>query len=371
MSVRVKAMILNQDLFRRAAMISVVSAGLAIAGCATTSGNTPTPTPTGTATPTPTPTSTPTPTPTPTPTATSTISAVSPPQGAGTAGPLASATNTFDPRPTSGTTTFPLIMASQAVAYGTTETVTSDPTTDNAGAQITVDWAAKTYTFTLGNSALGITNVQMGGYQQTGQRTVTLSDGRVLTVYADARVDPTADVNSATLSYLVYGYWSLSNTSGQVTNSSPFVIGFETPGSAMPTSGSATYKGFVSGAVVLPDGYVTKTASLYGTATVTANFASGALTGGSSDIVATPGDGSATEAWNSLSFNGNIASGMNSFTGTTTSADAPGHTYSLSGTANGYLAGKFYGTTAQELGAIWNLSDGTGAATGVLVGTKQ
>ena len=93
--------------------------------------------------------------------------------------------------------------------------------------------------------------------------------------------------------------------------------------------------------------------------------------GGSTDIVATPGNGSATEAWNSLSFNGNIASGMNSFTGTTTSADAPGHTYSLSGTANGYLAGKFYGTTAQELGAIWNLSDGTGAATGVLVGTKQ
>jgi hypothetical protein len=370
MSVRVKAMILNQDLLRRAAMIAVVSAGLAIAGCATTGDSTPTPTPTDTASPTPTPTDTATPTPTPTPTATSTIGAVSPPQGASTAGPEASASNTFNPRPTSGTTTFPLIMASQTTAYGDTVTIASDPTTDNAGAQITVDWANKTYSFSLGNSALGVSNVALGGYQETGERNVTLSDGRVLTVYADARVDPTQDINSATLSYLVYGYWSLANTAGQVTNASPFVIGFETPGSAVPTSGSATYNGFVSGVVTLPDGYSTKSASLFGTATVTADFASGALAGDSTNVMATPTGGTA-EAWNSLSFNGNIASGMNSFTGTTTATDGPGNTYSLANGASGYLAGKFYGTTAQELGAIWNLSDGTGAATGVLTGTKQ
>jgi len=371
----IKAYILNQDLFRRGVMAAVVGSGLVIAGCATTGDDTPTPTPTGTSspTPTPTPTGTPTPTPTPTPTATSTIALVTPVGGATTVGPLANGSNSFTTRPTSGTTAFPLIQFAQAIAYGATQTITSDTATNDGGVLMTVDWANKSYTFTFGNSALGITNQDLGFYQQNLTRSVTLSGGRTLTVYVDSRVDPTKalDTNPEMLNYLVYGYWAITNTSSQTTNSSPFVTGFETPASAVPTTGSATYKGFVSGNVTLPDGYGTKAATLQGTATVTADFATGGISGDSTDIMATSGADGSKAAWNSLSFNGNIATGMNSFSGTTSSTAAGASPYSLAATANGYFAGKFYGTTAQELGAVWNLSDGTGAASGVLVGKKQ
>jgi hypothetical protein len=65
-----------------------------------------------------------------------------------------------------------------------------------------------------------------------------------------------------------------------------------------------------------------------------------------------------------------MTGGVNAFHGSTTTTNAPGNAYSLKSTATGYFAGKFYGTNADELGAVWNIADGTGAATGVLVGKK-
>ena len=65
--------------------------------------------------------------------------------------------------------------------------------------------------------------------------------------------------------------------------------------------------------------------------------------------------------------------GTNSFSGSTGAATAPAGTYTLKGTANGHIDGAFYGPNANELGAVWTLSngDGTGAAIGVVGGTKQ
>jgi hypothetical protein len=367
-----KAHILNQDLFRRAAMIGVVSAGLSVAACATDGSSAPTPTPTGTPTPTPTGT----PTPTPTPTAVGVVGgATQPTEGANTGnpGPLASATSSFVNRPTSGESDFPLIQASRTTAYDpTTGYVTvnqSDGPTDSGGAIISVTWDptannSKVY-FTLGNSALGVTKVDMGYLDTTDSsltRSVTLADGRTLQL--DVENSWANGSNTGSLSYLVYGYWDIENTGGQITNGSPFVTGFETPGSAIPTTGTATYNGYVTGTVTVPSTTGVASSTLTGNATMTANFGSGAITGSTSGMMA------GSDAWNNLTFNGKMTGGgINSFSGATTASSATG-TYSLKSTATGYFAGKFYGTNADELGAIWTISDGTGAATGVLVGKK-
>jgi hypothetical protein len=40
---------------------------------------------------------------------------------------------------------------------------------------------------------------------------------------------------------------------------------------------------------------------------------------------------------------------------------------SLSASATGHIDGAFYGPAAQNLGAVWSLSDGTGSALGSVV----
>jgi hypothetical protein len=370
-----KAQILNRDLFRRAAMIGVVSAGLTVAACATDGDNAPTPTPTDTPTPTPTGT------PTPTPTAVGVVGgATQPTEGANTntPGPLASKTASFVDRPTSGESDFPLLQASRVTTYdATTGYVTAnqgDGPTDSGGAIIAVTWDpsadnSKVY-FTLGNSALGVTKVDMGYLNTVDMstlRSVSLPDGRTLQLDVEnAWNDGSGSATgTGTLSYLVYGYWDIENTAGQVTNGSQFVTGFETPGSAIPTTGSATYTGLVNGSVTVPNNTGVTSAALTGNASMTANFATGAITGATSNMKA------GSDAWNELTFNGKMTGGgINSFSGATTASSAPTGTYSLKSTAAGYFAGKFYGAEAEELGAVWTLSDGTGAATGVLVGKK-
>jgi hypothetical protein len=61
--------------------------------------------------------------------------------------------------------------------------------------------------------------------------------------------------------------------------------------------------------------------------------------------------------------------GTNRFRGATAVASTPSGLFTLSGTATGSITGAFYGPTAQNLGAIWTLSDGTTSAIGgVLAG---
>ena len=74
-----------------------------------------------------------------------------------------------------------------------------------------------------------------------------------------------------------------------------------------------------------------------------------------------------TEHWNDVSITANIAAGSNTFNGTTAAASAPGLPMSLSGSAVGKINGAFFGPAAQNLGAVWSLSDGTGSAIGTVV----
>jgi hypothetical protein len=62
----------------------------------------------------------------------------------------------------------------------------------------------------------------------------------------------------------------------------------------------------------------------------------------------------------------------NVFSGQTAANSAPGNSLSLKATAVGAITGGFYGPAADNVGAVWTLSngDGTGAAAGALGAAK-
>ncbi len=62
-----------------------------------------------------------------------------------------------------------------------------------------------------------------------------------------------------------------------------------------------------------------------------------------------------------------IAAGTNKFNGSTAVTSAPPGPFSLNASASGSINGAFYGPAAQNLGAIWTLSDGTTSAIGGVV----
>lgn len=232
--------------------------------------------------------------------------------------------------------------------------------------------------FTIKDPQMGIQDVVLEEDPNAPQLTATLPDGRVVRVTLD-QTDRSSDAVDGELSWVAYGAWNVSGTGNTSQTATYYVTGAETPDGNMPTSGTATFDGFVIGNVALPDGQNIKAASLQGDASMTVDFASGAITGGAPNITATPlgtvMPGTAptvgpAEAWNGLTFAGSMTAGINAFSGTTAVSSAPGNAYSLSSEAAGFFSGLFYGPNANELGAVWNLSDGVGAASGVLVGKQ-
>jgi hypothetical protein len=69
--------------------------------------------------------------------------------------------------------------------------------------------------------------------------------------------------------------------------------------------------------------------------------------------------------WHDVSVKANIAPETNKFSGTTAVTSQPSpSSFSLTNSATGHINGAFYGPAAQNLGALWSLSDGTGSALG-------
>jgi len=171
------------------------------------------------------------------------------------------------------------------------------------------------------------------------------------------------------LSYVATAGWGL-NTFATKNQSPPstgvYVFGFETPQGSMPTSGTAVFsgQGLVSATAYKPVGTDIQASNpIVGNASISANFGSGAVTGSFTQML-TIND---NKLWNDVTLNANIATGSNRFNGTTTAASAPGTPMSLAGSATGTINGAFYGPAAQNLGAVWSLSDGTGSAIGTVV----
>jgi hypothetical protein len=169
------------------------------------------------------------------------------------------------------------------------------------------------------------------------------------------------------LSYVVMGEWGERGPAGTapLQHFTSFVFGFETPSTAMPSSGTAAFSGYAWAFVYKPSATNIQSQFAEGTAALNANFGSGNVTGTLSQMryFTAPG----YETWNDVSINGNLTGGTNRFSGTTAAATAPGTPFGLSASATGHIDGAFYGPAAQNLGAVWSLSDGTASAIGTVV----
>jgi len=178
------------------------------------------------------------------------------------------------------------------------------------------------------------------------------------------------DDYTAGLSYAVMGTWvqranQPSNT-GTLQNVAPFVFGYETPQSAMPTTGTAVFsgeQGLAAATIYKPMNGEIQAANAWGTPSISVNFGSGSVSGSFTHMQMV----NSQQPWNDVSLAGNIAMGTNKFSGTTAAMSAPGTPMSLSASATGHIDGAFYGPAAQNLGAVWSLSDGTGSALGTVV----
>jgi len=169
------------------------------------------------------------------------------------------------------------------------------------------------------------------------------------------------------LSYVVMDAWIQRPTSTltPIQSQTAFVFGYETPATAMPTTGTAAFAitpGSATAYIYKTVGGEVQGAYAEGNAAFTANFGSGQVTGSLTHMQLI----NSNQPWNDVSVTANISSGTNRFSGTTAAASSPGNSMSLSGSATGRVDGAFFGPAAQNLGAIWSLSDATGSALGTI-----
>ena len=173
------------------------------------------------------------------------------------------------------------------------------------------------------------------------------------------------------LSYVALGAWT--DPAGGAPTFTEFLFGYETPAASMPTSGQGEFFGHADANIFGPgpgNSGVPGNASNYdifsnrasGNAALTADFASGKITGAFTHMQYL--ESSSYVPWNDVSVNASILSGTNKFSGSTGVTSTPQTTLSLKGSATGNINGAFYGPNAQNLGAIWSLSDGTTSAIG-------
>jgi hypothetical protein len=176
-------------------------------------------------------------------------------------------------------------------------------------------------------------------------------------------------------SYVAVGAWGTrSGNTGPLQSYSFYSFGYETPGSAMPRTGTAQFTGLATGNVFQTNNGTILSTEVDGKASLSANFSSGQVTGSLTQMQQWDGMGFNSAQgylpWNDVSLNANIAPGTNKFSGTAAVTSAPGTAFSLAGSAAGRVDGALYGPAAQNLGAVWSLSDGSKSAIGA-VAAKQ
>ena len=148
-----------------------------------------------------------------------------------------------------------------------------------------------------------------------------------------------------------FGVWNEQASAGKGTFAASS-FGQATPGSAVPTTGSATFAGKAGGFYVSPTGQPAIAAS---DLTVKADFSARTL-GLSTSRTTIASDLRAPTAAPHLDLGGTLsyAQGSSRFGGTLTSAG---------GTLRGSTSGQFYGLTAQELGGAFSLKSSTSVET--------
>jgi hypothetical protein len=267
------------------------------------------------------------------------------------------------PFPSESQMTFPI--RHTALTFGASG---SNASATSAGARILVDPANQAFphveNFTLMIPALGVDSFfSTGGF-------ATSSPYLATPMGFTAIGSKTVSLGLFGLDYTMFGAWDIGpGFSSEHTGY--FSFGYETAFAAMPTSGTATYSGLgtAGGTVFVPSGTTIGEALVAGNASFTADFAAGSITGNLTDMFAYTT--TTTQSWNSVSISANIAG--TAFTGTTAAASTAPAPFGLKPSATGHISGGFYGPAANELGAVWSLSngDGTGSAIGVVGAPRQ
>lgn len=253
------------------------------------------------------------------------------------------------------TTTFSLLQSTLSI--GPTS-VAADIATMNSGTTLSFASGHASYQIDVLNGSLGVSDLNLspdgfGAFQAhpSGESNVFLQ---------------IADPATSQLSWTTYGMWDAVAASGTRTQSM-FVTGYETPIGSAPTQGTASYSGSVFGEVIVPQAgreNGVNYGALSGDASLLANFGTATITGNLTNMFSTDFEGAKTP-WNSISLIGSF-SAANMFSGMTAATSAPGTSVSLKGSATGTFAGMLFGPHAEELGAVWTLSDGVGAAFGTI-----
>lgn len=163
-----------------------------------------------------------------------------------------------------------------------------------------------------------------------------------------------ADINF--LNWTAYGNWAVTDAAETSGTVGYFSAGYETPVASLPTTGTGHYTGAMTGTAFNSTG----TYSLAGNTDILVDWSSSAVTGSLTGVTAT--NGAASQAWNDIGFTGSMSG--SGFAGTASVTTLPGGTASLGAAATGSVAGQFYGPNAEEVGGVWNASDGTTSAIG-------
>ncbi|MGH6985966.1 MAG: transferrin-binding protein-like solute binding protein [Caulobacteraceae bacterium] len=234
---------------------------------------------------------------------------------------------------------------------------TETGTAPTPGGSITAGW----------NNANETDGLSQGGATNVIEfdATVTASTDPAVAVGAPLTIDDYAD--SSGLTYAQYGTWTV-NPSGSNTNAiyiAVFAGGL--PGvaetSSMPTTGSATYTGGAVG-VVLEPGVTTSGADAgqwFGNSSLTANFATGAVTGSITGINVfavnssggnPPNIGTLNDIGLTATISGSAYDGTADVTGTA------GTAFDITG-ATGNTHGAFFGPSAAETAGVFYLTGGT------------
>jgi hypothetical protein len=162
------------------------------------------------------------------------------------------------------------------------------------------------------------------------------------------------------LNWTTYGTWWANDHATGTATQGAFVTGYKTPDGSVPTMGTATYNGATVGqvysAINIP---IVGAVELSGDVTLQANFANGSIAGNLTNMYV-----GGSVPWNSVSLVGAISGGVNYFSGTTAAASAPAGYWSMDSLATGAFTGMFFGPSAEELGAVWTLQDGSRTAIG-------
>jgi len=282
---------------------------------------------------------------------------------------------------------------------GATQPLTTNPSFPLSQTTIQVDRTGiNPANATVGSATLSVVSWNSNGTSQftlnipsLGYANVAFSSSSLLkgASTVSATSSPAFRINASNTSYAALGLWEIDavrhNPDGPAILLGAFVTGYETPGSAVPTTGTATYSATHSVTAIVtkfaPDGTLDRGVVL-GDSTYGANFATGDVSGNLTNMHVIAENGTTTfAAWNDVSVGAKITAGTNQFNGSatasavpsgaTTPSDAYAVTATGANTAKGQFNGAFYGPNANELAGVWSLKDPSHVVIGVAAGRKQ